>query len=420
MWTNPEFLAKIPSAAAMPILVGLLVLMRRRHPELSTRGWLAALGFIFVAQLQPVLVMIPARPSLHLTVHALLLNGELLAGLTLATYKHRNGKPGRPCRWFVILNTVPLIVFTTLYGYYVFVPRLYFIAAAAGIAAFLWTAYQGKISLTRAGLESAAFVVSAAFIYWGQYRMGEYWLLLCVFVVAILNLHATLPPRTVGKLAILTSMSVWALFYLVHPWAVKSAPWFQFTNELWDLQKFLLCIGMLLVLLEDQVESTHWLALHDQLTNLPNRRMLDDHLDNLIAEAGRNGGKLLLLMVDLNGFKAVNDTYGHATGDMALCEVARRMQCTLHTREMLVRLGGDEFVIVSPHLNNDWDIEQMETRLQKALQEPILIAGQELTVSGTFGSATYPDDTIHCDPRRIAATLLHVSDERMYSRKMAR
>ena len=62
----------------------------------------------------------------------------------------------------------------------------------------------------------------------------------------------------------------------------------------------------------------------------------------------------------------------------------------------------------------------METRLQKALQEPILIGGQELTVSGTFGSATYPDDTIHCDPRRIAATLLHVSDERMYSRKMAR
>jgi len=420
MAMNPEFLAKFPDAAALPILVTLLVLMRRRYPSLATRNWLLALTFIFISQQDRFLSLLSMQRWEHLTVHTLLVIGQVLAALTLACYRHPSQKPEKIDLPFLIFNTIPLLAFSTLYGYYIFVVWPYMVTAGVGIVILLSTSLWRKKSLPLALLGSICFAIAAALAYGLHYRTAEYWLLFCVFAVAVIKLRNSLPSGSIGKDVILTSLSVWAVSFLIHPWAITRPEWTPLANELWDLQKFFLCIGMLLVLLEDQVANTQWLALHDQLTDLPNRRLLDDWLDDAIATTQQTGSKLVVLLLDLDGFKAINDSCGHAIGDYVLREVAQRMQSRLEQKEMLARLGGDEFVIISPHPVNHEDIHRLETRFQEAIRQPLQIQGQQLSIGGTFGASTYPDDTLNCDPKRIAATLLHISDQRMYQRKTAR
>ncbi len=417
--TVPEFLARIPSTAAMPILVALLLSLRRRHPKLAIRGWLLALGFIFVSQLAWFL----GASSIHwvrLTAHTLILYGEILAALALACYRHTQDASYKIDFTFVALNSAPLLVFSAFYGYYVFSPWPYAITTGAGILILLGTTVWRKQNRLFALGGSISLFITGALAWKADYRGAQYWLLFCIFAVAIGNLQATLPPKTLGRLAILASMSIWAVSFLVHPWVVSVPRWRPFADEVWELQKFFLCVGLLLVLLEDQVVSTQWLALHDQLTNLPNRRLLDDWLEDAIAKARRNRSKLTVLLVDLNGFKAINDSHGHPIGDYVLCETARRMESQIYQQEMLARLGGDEFVIVSPLAVSHETIHHLEMRLQQAIQEPILIQGKQLSVSGTFGAATYPYDAHDCDSKRIAPTLLRLSDQRMYRRKTER
>ncbi len=420
MAMNPELLAKFPDAAALPILVALLVLMRRRYPSLATRNWLLALTFIFISQQDRFVSLLPVQHWLHLVIHTLLVVGQVLAALTLACYRHPNQKPEKIDLPFLILNAIPLLIFSSLYGCYVFVVGAYMVAAGLGIVILLSTSLWRKKSLPLAMAGSICFAIAAALVYNLHYRTAAYWLLFCVFAVAVIRLRKALPNGAIGKHVILISLSVWAVSFLVHPWAVTMPMWTPLANELWDLQKFFLCIGMLLVLLEDQVASTQWLALHDQLTDLPNRRLLDDWLDDAITTAQQTGEKLVVLLVDLDGFKAINDSCGHAIGDYVLREVAQRMQSRLEQHEMLARLGGDEFVIVSPHATSPTDLHRLEIRFQEAIRQPLQVQGQQLSVGGTFGASTYPEDVLNCDPKRIAATLLHISDQRMYQRKTAR
>ena len=416
---TPEFLANIPNTAAMLILVALLLFLRRRHPKLAIRGWLLALGFIFVYQLAWFLGA-SSKEWMRLTSHALILYGEILAALTLACYRHTQDDSHRVDLPFVILNTIPLLVFSAFYGYYVFSPWPYAISTGAGILLLLGTTAWRKKNWLLALAGSVCLFITGALAWTAHYRGAQYWLLFCIFVVAIGNLRLTLPPKTLGRFVILASMSIWALSFLVHPWIINIPLWRPFADELWDLQKFFLCIGLLLVLLEDQVASTQWLALHDQLTDLPNRRLLDDWLENAITEARRTRSRLTVLLVDLDGFKAINDSCGHPIGDWVLCETARRMEGQIDSREMLARLGGDEFVIVSPLAATDEAIHHLETRLRQAIEEPLHIQGKQLSVGGTFGVAIYPDDTRDCDPKKIAPTLLRISDQRMYLRKTGR
>jgi len=417
---NPELLAKFPDAAALPILVALLVLMRRRYPSLATRNWLLALTFIFISQQDRFVSLLPVQHWLRLAVHTLLVVGQVLAALTLACYRRPNQKPEKIDLPFLIFNAIPLLVFSTLYGYYIFAIWPYMMTAGVGAVILLSSSFWRKKSIPFALVGSICFGIAAALVYGLHYRTAEYWLLFCVFALAIIRLRNALPNGSIGKYVILTSLSVWAVSFLVHPWAVTMPMWTPFANELWDLQKFFLCIGMLLVLLEDQVASTQWLALHDQLTDLPNRRLLDDWLDDAIATARQTDEKLAVLLVDLDGFKAINDSCGHAIGDYVLREVAQRMQSKLEKQEMLARLGGDEFVIVSQRATSPEDIHRLEMRFQEAIRKPLQIQGQQLSIGGTFGTATYPEDALNCDPKRIAATLLHISDQRMYQRKTTR
>ncbi|GIE33358.1 hypothetical protein Ait01nite_064030 [Actinoplanes italicus] len=152
-------------------------------------------------------------------------------------------------------------------------------------------------------------------------------------------------------------------------------------------------------------------AFHDNLTGLANRLLLRDHLEQAVARA-RRGSPVALLMVDLDGFKAVNDTYGHAAGDQLLVAVAQRLRDGIRGADTAARLGGDEFAVLLDGMDSPRDAVLVAERLLTSIQEPLVVSGVELIPRGSIGVAVWED---HAD----ADALMHDADTAMYSAKTA-
>jgi diguanylate cyclase (GGDEF)-like protein/PAS domain S-box-containing protein len=151
-------------------------------------------------------------------------------------------------------------------------------------------------------------------------------------------------------------------------------------------------------------------AMHDQLTGLPNRALLNDRLTSAIAVAQRQDTPLSVLMLDLDGFKSVNDTWGHHAGDMVLVEVATRLSGTLRESDTAARLGGDEFVLMLPATPLLGAIETARA-LVDFIVAPIAVDGRPLTVGASIGIAVFPNHG------RDAQVLLAAADSAMYEAK---
>lgn len=133
-------------------------------------------------------------------------------------------------------------------------------------------------------------------------------------------------------------------------------------------------------------------ANYDELTALPNRNRFNVHLHSLIAECRESSGKALLILMDLDDFKNVNNALGHSVGDMLLQAVAERLAKVLHPDTMIARLGGDEFAIVSSSTVGDTYIEKLAKTVMNSLVEPFYVHGQDIFVTATVGGAVFPDD----------------------------
>lgn len=153
------------------------------------------------------------------------------------------------------------------------------------------------------------------------------------------------------------------------------------------------------------------LALHDALTQLPNRILLEDHLQQAIARADRTNGKVALGFIDLDHFKHINDTLGHKAGDTVLVTLSRRLQSALRGMDTLSRWGGDEFVVLLPEANNEEDTRRIAERLRDAARESINLDGTETKLTISIGFAVYPDDA------DSAETLMSVADHTMFHAK---
>ncbi|RTL58228.1 MAG: EAL domain-containing protein [Rhodocyclaceae bacterium] len=160
-------------------------------------------------------------------------------------------------------------------------------------------------------------------------------------------------------------------------------------------------------------EKLNHLAHHDALTGLPNRLMFEDRFDYAIQQARRQQQTLLLLFVDLDSFKVVNDTLGHAVGDQLLQEVSLRLRSVLRRSDTVARLGGDEFVVmVSDNPSGD-DAAHLATKILDILKQPVILAGERLTVGASIGISVYPD---HGSDRHL---LMRAADIAMYAAKNA-
>ena len=150
----------------------------------------------------------------------------------------------------------------------------------------------------------------------------------------------------------------------------------------------------------------------DQLTGLPTRLDFESRLANASRKCDAKGGQLAVLFVDLDGFKPVNDNYGHSTGDRVLEQVGRRLRAASRGADLTARVGGDEFLLLVSNVTSRDTIAQVATRLIEALSQTYEVDGREATISASVGIAMYPDN---CEPGKLIAR----ADAAMYSAKRA-
>jgi len=164
-------------------------------------------------------------------------------------------------------------------------------------------------------------------------------------------------------------------------------------------------IGMMLLLLEDQIEHNKHLALHDALTGLANRRLFEDRMASALERSRRTGTQMALLLIDLNEFKQINDTMGHHVGDIVLQRVASTFAERVRRSDAVSRTGGDEFSVILEEPTNREEAEQVGKSLQQLLNEPLEIENRKVNVRVSVGIAIFPEDGSDAESLFVAADL---------------
>lgn len=151
-------------------------------------------------------------------------------------------------------------------------------------------------------------------------------------------------------------------------------------------------------------------ALHDYLTGLPNRVLLEDRIQQALVNAKRDSSRFVIIFIDLDGFKPVNDTYGHHIGDHLLIDIGQRLRGAIRAGDTVARIGGDEFVILaSIHCSADSSL--LLEKIHEVLSAPFQIGNHYLHVAASIGKSIFPDDG------NALEDLLWKADEAMYSDK---
>jgi len=135
------------------------------------------------------------------------------------------------------------------------------------------------------------------------------------------------------------------------------------------------------------------LALEDSLTSLPNRRAFTEAIKNSLARAGRSNSSVALLLVDLDGFKPLNDTLGHDRGDVILQTMAKRLLDTTRAGDLACRIGGDEFAVIVDGITVARIAEEVADRVIKVLRQPFTLDGKSISMSASIGISIYPLDS---------------------------
>jgi len=164
-------------------------------------------------------------------------------------------------------------------------------------------------------------------------------------------------------------------------------------------------------IIEEQKQKIEHLANHDPLTGLPSLRLADARLDFVISSAEKGGHQSALLFLDLDGFKAINDTYGHEAGDVVLKEVSKRILSTIRSSDTACRAGGDEFLVVIEKIEYITDISKLCARLVEVISRPVTYGRFQLRVGVSIGAAGYPYGA------STARSLRMKADELMYKVK---
>jgi len=164
-------------------------------------------------------------------------------------------------------------------------------------------------------------------------------------------------------------------------------------------------------LLSDALAKANRCALHDELTGLPNRRLLQDHFEMATARAARKHNHVALLFIDLDGFKNINDSIGHLAADRLLQQVARRLASCIRSYDTACRYGGDEFVVLLPHIDRREQAIAAQNKIAARLATPYIVGRKSVRMTASSGLALYPFDGKDC------TELLKVADYAMYHRK---
>lgn len=155
----------------------------------------------------------------------------------------------------------------------------------------------------------------------------------------------------------------------------------------------------------------HDIAMKDTLTGVNSLHYMQEAAKTEIAHAERHNLQLAVMFIDLDGFKSINDAFGHDVGDNVLCELAQRVQATIRSEDMLARIGGDEFVVLLSHASCEGDTELVARRILEVFEPPVVVAGNAISASASIGISLYPKDGQDLE------ALLKAADDAMYSVK---
>ena len=268
------------------------------------------------------------------------------------------------------------------------------------------------ISTSLAGIAVLAIAIAGWMINSGDPVLGLVVILAALnFSVAVLYADAY-RRATAGVITTITGFALWGM---VFPGAVLVALYVSpslIGPEAWNVPKYLVAVGMILTLFEDQIQTSRYHAYHDELTGLPNRRLMEDRLSRALMFARRARTKLAVFQLDLDHFKEINDTYGHRVGDVALKEVATRLTRCIHPSDTLARSGGDEFTVIST-VEDRKAAEELMAALELTLSKPVVVDDIEVQTGLSIGIAMFPDDGSNADQLHAAA------DGAMYAAKRA-
>ncbi len=237
--------------------------------------------------------------------------------------------------------------------------------------------------------------------------------LFTVYLGCCIHFRYAYPRATAGAFITVLGFLAWANVFTIGPILFTFFPKVHLQNEVWNLPKYVVAVGMILILLEDQIEHNKFLALHDELTGLPNRRLFQDRLAIALERARRTGTQTALLVIDLDRFKQVNDTAGHHIGDELLKHVGQLFLGRVRRIDTVARTGGDEFSVILEEPTNRGDAESVARTLSQLLAPPIVLEGISLRIGASVGIAVFPEDAQDVESLRIAADL------RMYANKRA-
>lgn len=190
-------------------------------------------------------------------------------------------------------------------------------------------------------------------------------------------------------------------------------------ERIFDVSVFSPEPGLFAALMEDvtenkkSAEQIQRLAYYDNLTCLPNRLLMHDRLNQALALAMREQGRLAVMFIDLDQFKVVNDSMGHAYGDLLLVHVAQRLRETLRSSDTIARLGGDEFVVITSFIDEEHNAAHIAQHLIDNIVKTYHVSGRDVYISASIGIALFPEDGLD------AGTLLKNADMAMYAAKDA-
>ncbi len=404
----------LPALIALAILVAVFAAISRQHTRERVRLWLA--GWILVLLRAAVQFANPPKhPGFRLDLAIGLGALELASTAFVVSVAPQASTRARQVVLATVL-AVPALAYTNAMVLGVSSPAFYCAVAAAGclgVLLLLWAWYR-RLTTYVVCIGSSAVAVTGL-VAWaiatGKADYGVHIILAAMNFFAAALFWYRLRRTSAGVLATVFGFFTWGASFPIAILLQAYAPATRLDVEIWDIPKYLVAIGMIVTLLEEQILESEHLAYHDALTGLPNRRLLQDRLLQAIAHAARSGRKVAVLLLDLDDFKGVNDTFGHRIGDGVLQEVAGRLSARLRAADTLARTGGDEFTVVS-EIADPQGAQTLVWALEAALLLPLRVERRTVKLSVSIGYALYPDDA--ADPSDLCA----LADQAMYVAKL--
>ena len=403
----------IPDLVGMLLMMGVLVWLRRMHSRERVDAWLLGLLFILIETVTSDLFR--GTGFAHTSAHVAALDAYLAAGVTFGWAARQDMLPNHSQFPFFVLPAIPWFVLSTLYGLDLTRPALYISIALASLllgVAFLLFRLQAPLRLraTLLAVHLAIWIPSLFMAFDRSPRLLVYWGLTCLYLLVAFSFRRQVRRGQIGGLVIVAGFVIWAACFFLHPVTSGHPVVDGLVEQIWTMQKFVVILGMLLTLLEGETERRKAEAMHDSLTGLPNRRLFDDRFAQALERSLRTGRSVALFLVDLDNFKEINDTYGHAAGDFALCSVADQLKRKVRSSDTLARCGGDEFCVIVNELTRREDCD----RIAEVLREAITLSSPaEWGLGASVGYALFPDDAAD------AEQVLALADRRMYLQKSA-